>query len=689
MGNIVLLLIKLMSLLVFLAWMVVWIVLPMEFFKYNWTPKLSKRFNPTYIGGQGTNLFLLTFPVMLISVLGCIYLHLKSKMKSSYRSSPTRHYLASLRRPLLVLGPLGVVTSMELIFLTMFIALVSWHFGNYYYVSVKHPFMMPNMGDMPMWQMRFRSVSLRLGYAGNIAWALLFFPVTRLSSILPLVGLTSESSIKYHIWIGQVVMVLSALHSIGFVIYWGMVNTMSELLEWATDWVSNIAGEISCVLLLAMWVTSFAYTRRRNFELFFYTHQLYTLATFFYILHIGVPWLCQILPGMFLFAIDRYLRFLQSRSRARLISARLLPCGTVEMTFAKSPGVRYNVASNLFLNVPKISKLQWHPFTVISSDNMEPDKLSIAFRAGGSWTTKIYKELSSSSDRLEVSVEGPHESLVLISGGSGITPFISIIREILHQSNTQKGQVPSILLVCAFKHVVDLTMLDLLLPNGINPVDLSNIQLQIQAYVTQETQPSQANDQKLVQTKWFKPSRLDSPITPVLGPNSWLCLCLIISSSCILFLILLAMVTQYHIYPIDHNTNSIYNFGIWCLWDIFFMCISIIIVSTIVFLLQKRKIASEEKQIASVEVPTPASSPASWFYGRDMELENLPHQSLVQATQVHYGGRPSLQKILSECKGEDIGVLASGPRGMRHEVARICSSVGAKNLHFEYLSFDW
>jgi len=111
-----------------------------------------------------------------------------------------------------------------------------------------------------------------------------------------------------------------------------------QLLGWATDWVSNIAGEISFVLLMAMWVTSFAYTRRRNFELFFYTHQLYTVATFFYIMHIGVPWLCQILPGMFLFTIDRYLRFLQSRSRARLLSARLLPCETVEMTFSKSPG---------------------------------------------------------------------------------------------------------------------------------------------------------------------------------------------------------------------------------------------------------------------------------------------------------------------------------------------------------------
>lgn len=111
-----------------------------------------------------------------------------------------------------------------------------------------------------------------------------------------------------------------------------------QMLEWAKDWVSNVAGEISWVFLIVMWVTSFAYTRRRTFEVFFYTHQLYTVATFFYVIHIGVAWTMQILPGIFLFALDRYLRFLQSRSRARLISTRILPGGAVEMTFSKTPG---------------------------------------------------------------------------------------------------------------------------------------------------------------------------------------------------------------------------------------------------------------------------------------------------------------------------------------------------------------
>ncbi|KAK9665459.1 hypothetical protein RND81_14G113300 [Saponaria officinalis] len=639
--------------------------------------------------------------MMLISVLGCIYLHIKSKKElPSETSSASQKHMGYLRRPLLVLGPLGVVTTMELIFAIMGIALVCWQFGNYFYVSVKHPYM-GSMRKDSVWLVRFRSVSLRLGYASNVAWAFVFFPVTRFSSILPLVGLTYESSIKYHIWIGQVVMILSALHTVGFFVYWLITNQLILLLEWSPTWVSNVAGEISWVFLFAMWVTSFAYTRRKTFELFFYTHQLYALATFFYVVHIGVSWTCQILPGIFLFTLDRYLRFLQSRSNTRLIYARLLPGGTVEMTFQKSRGVHYDITSSLFVNVPKISKLQWHPFTVISNDNLEPDTLSIAFTWEGSWTTKIHKELSSSIDRLQVSVEGPygpgstsfleHESLVLISGGSGITPFISIIREIIHRSNAHKGgQIPRVQLICAFKHASDLTMLDLLLPVNNTPNDLSNIQLDIQAYVTRENQPPTDDSQKLIQTKCFKSIPQDKPITQVLGPNGWLYLGFIITSSFILFFILLALVTQYHIYPIDHNTNETYNFTVWVLWDMFFMCVSIIAVCSIAFLWHKSKIAAEDqKQIQNVEMLTPTSSPGSWFHGGGTELESVPYQSLVQATQVHYGGRPNFQKILGGCKGSDVGVLASGPRGLRQNVARICSCVGATNLHFEYLSYSW
>lgn len=63
----------------------------------------------------------------------------------------------------------------------------------------------------------------------------------------------------------------------------------------------------------------------------------------------------------------------------------------------------------MFINVPKVSKLQWHPFTVTSSCNMERNNLSVAIKTEGSWSNKLYRELSSSAlDHLDVSVEGPY-----------------------------------------------------------------------------------------------------------------------------------------------------------------------------------------------------------------------------------------------------------------------------------------
>lgn len=110
------------------------------------------------------------------------------------------------------------------------------------------------------------------------------------------------------------------------------------MIEWSSTYVSNVAGEIATLVAIAMWVTSLYKIRRKMFDIFFYTHQLYTLYIIFYLLHVGVAYTCMILPGIFLFLIDRYLRFLQSKTSVKLISSRLLPCSTFELTFSKNPG---------------------------------------------------------------------------------------------------------------------------------------------------------------------------------------------------------------------------------------------------------------------------------------------------------------------------------------------------------------
>ncbi|KEH18810.1 hypothetical protein MTR_8g028685 [Medicago truncatula] len=45
--------------------------------------------------------------------------------------------------------------------------------------------------------------------------------------------------------------------------------------------------------------------------------------------------------------------------------------------------------------------------------------------------------------------------------------------------------------------------------------------------------------------------------------------------------------------------------------------------------------------------------------------------------------------LLIEMKGSSVGVLVSGSKQMRHEVAFICSSGLVENMHFESISFTW
>lgn len=113
---------------------------------------------------------------------------------------------------------------------------------------------------------------------------------------------------------------------------------MMQMLEWSQTYVSNVAGEIAIVFAMAMWVTSIPRVRRKMFEVFYYTHHLYPLYILFYVLHVGASYFCMILPGIFLFIIDRYLRFLQSSRHAALVSARVLPCETIELNFSKNRG---------------------------------------------------------------------------------------------------------------------------------------------------------------------------------------------------------------------------------------------------------------------------------------------------------------------------------------------------------------
>ncbi|GAA0154608.1 hypothetical protein Leryth_004124 [Lithospermum erythrorhizon] len=688
---------------VFIGYMFLWIMSPTYIYSMKWRPQIREKLNTTYFGTQGDKLLMFTFPILFIAALGCVYRHLGKKCnEENINIISSTHQCAIWKRPMIIKG-LGIVSLIELTFFIMFIALLVWSFSNYLQIGfAKITAKTAAKHGEKVWESKLDSAALRLGLVGNIVLSFLFFPVSRGSSLLPLFGLTSEGSIKYHIWLGHMVMALFTAHGVCYIIYWAATHQLDEMLKWAKTDVSNVAGEISLVAGLVMWATTFSNLRRKMFELFFYTHHLYIVFVVFFVFHVGISYAGMMLPGFYLFLIDRFLRFLQSRQGVRLVSARVLPCETVELIFSKTKGITYTPPSILFVNIPSISKLEWHPFTITSSSGLEPEKISVLIKGDGAWSRRLHNMLASSSslDHLDASVEGPygplstnfqrHDLLIMVSGGSGITPFISIIRDLMHMHETKKCKTPKLLLVSAFKNSSHLTMLDVILPISGATSKLSELVLQIEAYITRENQQSPTNnDKNNVSTIWFKPKSSDVPIAPVLGQNNWFWLGSIISLSFIIYLFSMGILTRYYIYPIDHNTNDIYPNASRASLNMVLICLVIMITCTSVFMWNKQRNAAENIQIQNMEGVTPMSSPNSWFYNAERELESLPNESLVQCTNVHYGQRPDLKKLLLQRKESSVGVLVCGPKKMRHEVAKISSSGSADNLHFESISFSW
>lgn len=228
----------------------------------------------------------------------------------------------------------------------------------------------------------------------------------------------------------------------------------------------------------------------------------------------------------------------------------------------------------------------------------------------------------------------------MVSGGTGITPFISIIKELMHLSTTFRYTTPKVILICAFKYTSGLSMLDLILPNSSTPCDISNMKLQIEAYITRKSEPK-LNSPMNLQQIWFKPNARDAPISSILGPNSWLWLCAIISSSFIIFLILIGVITHYFIFPVDHNSNKIFSYPLKSFLNMSTMFVSIAMAASAAVLWNKKHNDKEEEQIQNFE----AALVSTMFkiHEIDRELESLPLQQFAQVTNVHYGVRPDLR----------------------------------------------
>lgn len=670
----------------------------------------------TVFGLTGSIFLALSGPILIIAFLSIAHVAISKEedsttQKKSHVKCPTFRLWTF---PALVDGPLGVVSAAELIGIVLFTVYVVWAVYAYTVRSlntISEMHLTSIEESIWMWKL----TGLRFGGIGLFCLAFLFLPIARGSVLLRVIDIPFEHATRYHVWLGHLTMMLFTLHGIFYVIGWAMEgNLWHQLWEWKDIGVANLAGVISLIAGLLMWVTSLHPVRKWNFELFFYTHQLYVVFVIFLALHVGDFIFSMTAGGIFLFILDRFLRFCQSRRTVDIISAKCLPCGTMELVLAKPANLRYNALSFVFLQIREISWLQWHPFSVSSSPLDGKHKLAVLIKVLGKWTDELRGTIenicaaemqdspSPAHPRITASVEGPYghevpyhlmyENIILVAGGIGISPFLAVLSDILHRIDEGRPCRPrDILVVWAVKTSDELPILSTIDMEAICPQFYDKLNLEIRIYVTRESHPPLEEGE-------FGKSAASNSVLPVgngygcgmsslvgTGDSMWSGLYVILST--IGFLILLALTDVLYISP--------YGISAWWYKGLLFlicMLASAFIFGGIVigfWHLWDRKIPKEEDSVKA----------GMARHNGTMENKiNLHPQSHKSFTTMLYGSRPDFNEIfetVSDRWGQvDVGVIVCGPPTLQSSVAREIRSHSLRReshrpiFHFNSHSFD-
>lgn len=207
----------------------------------------------------------------------------------------------------------------------------------------------------------------------------------------------------------------------------------------------NISGTSILVLVAAILVTSVPHVRNRFFETFYYAHMIFaacmTGCAFYHSgklvpILVALTWGFDLIIRKVIMAATRY---------PKLAQTRLISSSVVELRFPKTSGFDFNPGQHIYLCVPELSLLEWHPFSISSSPGQKIVTLHI--RKAGSWTSALH-ELAQTRDEISILIEGPfgssgvdimserYSTVLLLSGGIGITPMQSICNQLVHEHST-------------------------------------------------------------------------------------------------------------------------------------------------------------------------------------------------------------------------------------------------------------
>ncbi|KAJ3671746.1 hypothetical protein LUZ60_007825 [Juncus effusus] len=672
------------------VWISFWILKPTKAWKKSWH-SAEDLANSTFFRDYGLNVVVFCFPILGFAILGFVHMHLIQKERRIRKM--TERMGVNFSRPIIVNSPIGILSFGEILFASLFVAFLVWT----YYSDVSSDFkkLAPYASlKLNRSQLKVMHMGVRIGSLSEFCLAVLLIPILRGFSLFRVFGIQFEASVRYHIWIANALVLFCTLHGIIIMSIWGHNKRfLKEITSWSKTGRVNVAGAIGLITILIIWITSLPIIRRKYFQTFYMTHHLYIVFISFFLLHAGDRHFYLVLSGVILFSLDKILRLIQSKREICIVSARVLPCKAVELILPKDPSLKYTPTSTIFLKIPSISKLQWHPFSITSSCYKDNENLSVLIKCHGNWTEELYSIIGANKDEelgqlmsLIVQIDGPYgpshlpyerySNLVLIAGGSGITPFMSILNEISSKNNTPT----KILLIFCVKSLQDLSMLSPI-SSLFHSNKLENLKLKL--FVTREKESSTRAAEILDEKPQCNIPFLDMKNSHgiYIRQEGLIWRAIITALAFVIFIASLIILSNLFVHQV-HGKSNRKSSPSWIndllLFASFVISTSCCAFLTVFFYRRKSKNGQEMVKVPQKDAQVKKS-----------ETDKM-HGSIIEP-EIYFGKRPNLSEALEdfskETRNENVGVFVCGPESMKASTALFCKNHNTSNFVFNSINF--
>uniref|UniRef100_H2ZJJ3 NAD(P)H oxidase (H2O2-forming) n=1 Tax=Ciona savignyi TaxID=51511 RepID=H2ZJJ3_CIOSA len=226
---------------------------------------------------------------------------------------------------------------------------------------------------------------------------------------------------------------------------------------WFFETIPGLTGLLLLLTISIIYIFAMQYSRRYCFRAFWLTHHLYTVLYILIILH-GSLGIVQapvfhfylVVPAV-IFLIDKMITISRSKVQISVIKAEALPSGVLNLVFKRPTAFDYRSGQWVRIASLSLGSNEYHPFTLTSAPH--EGHLSLHIRSVGPWTSNLrnlYQNAGEQQGKLpNLYLDGPfgeghqdwykYEVSVLVGAGIGVTPFASILKDIVNRTSTKKG----------------------------------------------------------------------------------------------------------------------------------------------------------------------------------------------------------------------------------------------------------